>query len=100
MSYGFTFPTQEHQSAVTAAAEVEALRDEVHQLKNAAVSRHEIGIAQGMLMLRDGIDQQQAYALLSGRARDQGIHVRAVAQSVVSELGSRTGGHGPPRVPS
>jgi AmiR/NasT family two-component response regulator len=98
VSYGFTFPTQEHQSAATAAAQLDALRDEVRQLKNAAVSRHEIGIAQGMLMLRDGIDKHQAYALLSERARDQGVHVRAVAQSVLTELGSQPGGPGPPPV--
>ena len=85
MSYGFAFPAAPSRAAVL-PGELDALRDEVRQLRNAGNSRHEIGIAQGMLMLRDGIDQDQAYAELSRRCKKEGVHVRAVAQALVAEM--------------
>jgi len=98
VSYGFSFPTQESGSSPDEpSAELEALREEIHQLQNAGTCRHEIGIAQGMLMIRHGIDQDQAYAVLSRRCREQGVHVRIVAQAVVAEMG---GGVGKPRDPA
>jgi AmiR/NasT family two-component response regulator len=88
MSYGFAFPTQNGDPASgQRPGQVEALRQQVHQLQNAAASRHEIGIAQGLLMVRHGLDQSQAYAILSRRAQDENVHVRAAAQSVAAELG-------------
>ena len=98
MSYGFSFPTQESvPSPDEPSPELDALREEIHQLQNAGTCRHEIGIAQGMLMLRHGVDQDQAYAMLSRRCREQGVHVRVVAQAVVAEM---SGGIGEPRDPT
>lgn len=98
MSYGFTFPTQDAPpSADEPSGELEALREEIHQLQNAGTCRHEVGIAQGMLMVRHGIDQDQAYALLSRRCREQGVHVRVVAQALIAEM---AGGVAQPRDPT
>lgn len=89
MSYGFSFPTQGRDPAPDVLlAQLDALREETHQLRNAGSCRHEIGIAQGILMLRHGIDQEQAYAVLSRRGREHGVHVRVVARAVVTEMGS------------
>jgi AmiR/NasT family two-component response regulator len=85
VSYGFVFAA-EPSSRTALSGEVSALHEEIRQLRNAGNSRHEIGIAQGMLMLRDGIDQDQAYAKLSLRCKKEGVHVRAVAQAVVTEM--------------
>jgi AmiR/NasT family two-component response regulator len=49
-------------------------------------SRHEIWIAQGMLMLREGIDQDEAHAQLGRRCKKEVVDVRAIAQALVSEL--------------
>jgi AmiR/NasT family two-component response regulator len=98
VSYGFSFPTQESvPSPDEPSTELAALREEIHQLQNAGTCRHEVGIAQGMLMVRHGIDQDQAYAMLSRRCREQGVHVRVVAQAVIGEMG---GGVGQPRDPN
>ena len=98
MSHGFSFPTEQSgPSADELSSELAALREEIHQLQNAGTCRHEIGIAEGMLMIRHGIDQDQAYALLSRRCREQGVHERVVARAVVAEMRGSTG---KPRVPT
>jgi hypothetical protein len=71
------------------AAELESsLREEVRQMKNAALSRHDIAIAQGMLMLRHGLNEAQAFAILSQRSKQQDTHVRTVAKDVTAEMRS------------
>jgi hypothetical protein len=71
------------------AAELESsLREEVRQLKNAALSRHDIAIAQGMLMLRHGLNEEQAFAILSRRSKQEDAHVRSVARHVTAEMSS------------
>jgi transcriptional regulator with GAF, ATPase, and Fis domain len=76
-------------NAIYAASEVE-------NLAVALRTRHLIGLAQGMLMLRYGLDEDQAFRFLTRRSQEQNIKLRVVAESVVTELqGHHWDGSGP-----
>jgi hypothetical protein len=67
----------------------DSLRDceeEVAGLEIALAGRRLIGRAQGMLMLRYGLDEDRAFAFLARQSQDQNIKVREVAQRVAAEL--------------
>jgi transcriptional regulator with GAF, ATPase, and Fis domain len=54
-------------------------------------TRHLIGMAQGMLMLRYGLDEDQAFQFLRRRSQEQNVKLRSVAENVIKELGNHTG---------
>lgn len=54
-------------------------------LREAMESRHLIGLAQGILMERFDLDQEQAFAVLRRYSQDRNIKLRSVAQHVVQE---------------
>ena len=90
MSDVVRLPAQPEQSSLSdsdASSESDRVGEEVRQFKNALVSRQEIGIAQGMLMLTHRIDEEQAFAVLRRRSKEERIHIRAVARAVSTELG-------------
>jgi AmiR/NasT family two-component response regulator len=80
-------PAQTSLAGSDGSSEGDRVGEELRQFKNALVSRQEIGIAQGMLMLTHHIDGEQAFALLCRRSKDERIHIRAVAREVSIELG-------------
>jgi GAF domain-containing protein len=56
-------------------------------LRVAMTTRHQIGLAQGMLMAHLGIDQQRAFEVLRRLSQDHNLKLRDVAAVVVEENG-------------
>lgn len=63
---------------------IQALNDEVAQLRHALGSRAVIDRAKGMLMLRYQIDAHAAFALLTRLSRGSNVEMRLIAESVVA----------------
>lgn len=59
---------------------------EITNLKQALESRHLIGMAQGMVMLRCGVSEQHAFEYLSRRSQDSNIKLRDLVVTVIQEL--------------
>jgi GAF domain-containing protein len=59
---------------------------EAEQLTSAAQSRHLIGLAQGMLMMRYGLNETQAFQFLSRNSQDTNTKLRVLAGRVIAEL--------------
>jgi AmiR/NasT family two-component response regulator len=68
------------------ADQLRAALEEIEQLKVALVTRHDIGMAQGMLMLRYGISAETAFEYLARRSQDENIKLRDLAPRVVADL--------------
>ncbi len=68
------------------ADELDQAREEIQQLRDALVSRQMIGAAQGMLMLRYGLDLDRAFDYLARRSQTDNIKLRMVAEIVIAEL--------------
>lgn len=66
-----------HASVAIASARTEA------ELRDAIDGRHTIGLAQGMLMERFHLDQDQAFAVLRRYSQDRNIKLRSVAGHLV-----------------
>lgn len=66
-----------HASAALAASKTEA------GLREAMQGRHIIGLAQGILMERFGLDEEAAFAVLRRYSQDLNLKLRAVAQEFV-----------------
>ena len=60
--------------------------EEIEQLNSALESRHDIGVAQGMLMLRYGISVDAAFDFLVRRSQDSNTKLRDIAGGIVKEL--------------
>jgi GAF domain-containing protein len=71
------------EPASTAVAVVE----KVEGLRTGMQTRHLIGMAQGMLMLRYGLDEEQSFAFLSRTSQQNNVKLRDIAVRVVEELG-------------
>jgi ANTAR domain/GAF domain len=72
------------------------VRGEAEGLRTAMQTRHLIGMAQGMLMLRYGLSEDQAFRFLRRRSQEANVKLRVVAAQVVREVG----GFGWPPAPS
>lgn len=68
----------------THAALALSAADLVTDLETAVTSRHTIGMAQGILMERYGLDPEQAFALLRRLSSTQNVKLRAVATGIVT----------------
>jgi AmiR/NasT family two-component response regulator len=68
--------------------ELERARAEVEGLQAALASRHIIGMAQGILMLRYGVDEAKAFAFLARTSQQENVKLREVAQRIVQQVGS------------
>jgi GAF domain-containing protein len=63
-----------------------ATTSQAENLANAMQARHLIGMAQGMLMLRYGLTEPQAFAFLTRNSQDSNTKLRVLAARVVDEL--------------
>jgi transcriptional regulator with GAF, ATPase, and Fis domain len=70
----------------THASSAMALTEEVEGLKTAIQSRHAIGIAQGMLMLRYGLDEDASFQVLRRLSSHENVKLRDVAARVINEV--------------
>ena len=68
--------------AAHAAVALGSARQELH-LRRAIDSRHLVGMAQGILMERFGLDQQSAFAVLRRYSQQHNVKLRFVAEQVV-----------------
>jgi transcriptional regulator with GAF, ATPase, and Fis domain len=68
-----------------------AVVEKVEGLRTGMQTRHLIGMAQGMLMLRYGLDEDQSFAFLSRTSQQNNVKLRDVAARVIDEL-QRAGG--------
>ena len=78
-------PAPDHRLEALKARLAAALL-EIEQLERALLTRHGIGVAQGMLMIRYGIGPEEAFRYLSRRSQDENTKLRDLALSVVNEL--------------
>jgi GAF domain-containing protein len=72
---------------VEPAATALAVVERVQGLRTAMETRHLIGMAQGMLMLRYGLDEDQAFKFLSRTSQQNNVKLREIAARVTEELG-------------
>lgn len=63
-----------------------AATSEIENLSLGLRARHLIGMAQGMLMLRYGLSEQQAFQFLARSSQQENIKLREIAQRVTDEL--------------
>jgi GAF domain-containing protein len=68
--------------AAHAAVALAQARQELH-LRRAIDSRHLVGLAQGILMERFGLDQQRAFAVLRRYSQEHNVKLRIVAEQLV-----------------
>lgn len=83
-----------HRYAVHASTAV-AVTEQMEGLRSAMQTRHQIGVAQGMLMLRYGLNEDQAFKFLSRISQDRNVRLRDIAIQVAQELARQgwSGGH-------
>jgi transcriptional regulator with GAF, ATPase, and Fis domain len=74
-----------HRYAVHASTAV-AVTEQMEGLRTAMQTRHQIGVAQGMLMLRYGLDEDQAFQFLARVSQQSNVRLRDVATRVADEL--------------
>jgi two-component system, response regulator PdtaR len=68
-------------------AELEALREEAESLAEALATRKVVERAKGLLMERDGLSEQDAFARLRRASQVSGRPLGVVAEAVVATLG-------------
>ncbi len=68
-------------------AELEALREEAESLAEALATRKVVERAKGLLMARDGLSEQDAFARLRRASQVSGRPMVVVAEAVVATLG-------------
>lgn len=66
--------------------ELAEVRRELENLQCALASRHQIGMAQGGLMVRYALTEQQAFAYLARRSQDENVKIRDLAGVVLREV--------------
>jgi AmiR/NasT family two-component response regulator len=69
-------------------AELEALREEAESLAEALATRKVVERAKGLLMEREGLSEQDAFALLRRASQVSGRPLGVVAEAVVATLGA------------
>ncbi len=69
--------------AAHASVALGSARQELH-LRRAIDARHLVGVAQGILMERFGLDQQRAFAVLRRYSQQHNIKLRDVAEQLVT----------------
>jgi GAF domain-containing protein len=77
------------QIYATHAGNAIAASNESQQLQTALRSRHLIGMAQGMLMLRYSLTEEQAFRFLSRNSQDSNTKLKDLAAKVIAELGTQ-----------
>lgn len=67
------------------APELETARLQLDQLRTALETRHQIGLAQGLLMARYGLTTDQAFEYLRRRSQDENVKLHRLADDVVDD---------------
>jgi two-component system, response regulator PdtaR len=70
-------------------AELEALREEAESLAEALATRKVVERAKGLLMQRDGISEQEAFARLRRTSQSSNRSMQVVAEAVIAAFGDR-----------
>lgn len=73
-------------SVMDEADPLAAALQENENLKAALLTRHRIGIAQGLVMARYGIDEGHAFRYLARRSQHANIKLRVLVDEVIAEL--------------
>ena len=68
-------------------AELEALRDEAESLAEALASRKVVERAKGLLMEREGLTEQEAFARLRRASQVSGRPMKVVAEALIATFG-------------
>jgi GAF domain-containing protein len=74
------------QIYATHAGNAIAASNETEQLQTALRTRHLIGVAQGMLMMRYGLSEEQSFRFLARNSQDTNTKLKDVAANLVVEL--------------
>jgi response regulator NasT len=69
-------------------AELEALREEAESLAEALATRKVVERAKGLLMARDGLSEQDAFARLRRASQVSGRPMKVVAEALIATYGS------------
>jgi len=69
----------------THASSAIAVMHEVDGLQTALQARHTIGVAQGLIMLRYGLDQESAFQVMRRLSSHQNIKLRDIATRILTE---------------
>ena len=78
------------QIYATHAGNAIAATNETEQLQTALRTRHLIGVAQGMLMMRYGLNEEQSFRFLARSSQDSNTKLKDVAAKLVEELRKQT----------
>jgi AmiR/NasT family two-component response regulator len=76
------------QAARARHEELQALRDEAESLADALAARKVIERAKGLLMEREKLSEQEAFARLRKASQSSGRPLRVIAEAVVATLGA------------
>lgn len=82
------------EAAIARARELRGLRAEKHTLQAAVSGRQMVSMAIGVIMERNGIDHERAFAVLRARARNQRRKLHDIAADVVQAAELLTVGEG------
>ena len=74
------------QVYATHAGNAIAATNQVEQLQTALRSRHLIGVAQGMLMMRYSLTEEQSFRFLARSSQDSNTKLKDVAAKLIDEL--------------
>jgi response regulator NasT len=74
------------ETAVARHQELSALREETTRLADALAARKAIERAKGLLMKREGISEEQAFARLRRASQASGQPMKAIAEAIVAAL--------------
>jgi GAF domain-containing protein len=74
------------QIYATHAGNAIAATNQADQLQTALRTRHVIGLAQGMLMMRYSLTEEQAFRFLARNSQDSNTKLRDVATKLIAEL--------------
>lgn len=74
------------ETAVARHQELSALREETARLADALAARKAIERAKGLLMEREGISEEQAFARLRRASQTSGQPMKAIADAIVAAL--------------
>jgi two-component system, response regulator PdtaR len=77
------------QTARARYAELETLREEADSLAEALAARKAIERAKGLLMDKEGLSEQEAFARLRKASQASGRPLRVIAEAVVETLGEQ-----------
>lgn len=74
------------EAAIARGKDLDALRGNNERLERALLVEQKTRTAVGIIMVRKGLDQQAAFELLRGRAREQRSKIADVAEALISSV--------------